>query len=67
LRGSPPSLDGVDPQLEAAAMTLGASRLQVLWEVVLPLIAPGMISALIFAFIVSFGDTYISLFLTGPA
>ena len=25
-----------------------------------------MISALIFAFIVSFGDTYISLFLTGP-
>ena len=66
IAGITASLDGVDPQLEAAAMTLGASRLQVLREVVLPLIAPGMISALIFAFIVSFGDTYISLFLTGP-
>ena len=27
---------------------------------------PGILSALIFAFIVSFGDAYIALFLTGP-
>ena len=60
------SLDGVDAQLEAAAMTLGASRLRVLWEIVAPLIAPGILSAFIFAFIVSFGDTYIALFLSGP-
>lgn len=66
IAGITASLDAVDPQLEAAAMTLGASRLTVLWEVVLPLTAPGILSALIFAFIVSFGDTYISLFLTGP-
>ena len=32
----------------------------------LPLAAPGVLSALIFAFIVSFGDVYIALFLTGP-
>jgi putative spermidine/putrescine transport system permease protein len=38
----------------------------VLWEVVVPLVAPGLLSALIFAFIVSFGDVYISLFLSGP-
>jgi putative spermidine/putrescine transport system permease protein len=60
------SLEGVDEQLELAALTLGASRLRVLWEVVVPLIAPGLLSALIFAFIVSFGDVYISLFLSGP-
>ena len=35
-------------------------------EVVIPLTAPGLLSALIFAFIVSFGDVYISLFLSGP-
>ena len=60
------SLEAVDAQLEWAAMTLGASRLRTLWEVVLPLIAPGLLSALIFAFIVSFGDVYIALFLSGP-
>jgi putative spermidine/putrescine transport system permease protein len=66
IAGITASLDSVDPQLESAAMTLGASRLQVLWEVVLPLVAPGVLSALVFAFIVSFGDVYIALFLSGP-
>ncbi len=60
------SLEGVDPDLEAAAYTLGASRIRVLYEVTLPLVAPGVLSALIFAFIVSFGDVYIALFLSGP-
>ena len=60
------SLDGVDAQLESAAMTLGASRLAAMREVVLPLVAPGILSAFLFAFIVSFGDVYIALFLTGP-
>jgi putative spermidine/putrescine transport system permease protein len=60
------SLDGVDPDLEAAAHTLGASRLRVLFEVTLPLVAPGLLSALIFSFIISFGDVDIALFLSGP-
>jgi len=60
------SLEGVDHQLELAAYTLGASRLRVLWEVTIPLTAPGILSALIFAFIISFGDVYIALFLSGP-
>jgi putative spermidine/putrescine transport system permease protein len=60
------SLEGVDSDLEAAAYTLGASRLRVLTEVTLPLVAPGVISALMFAFIISFGDVYIALFLSGP-
>ncbi len=66
IAGITASLDGVDEQLEQAALTLGASRFRVLWEIVIPLIAPGVLSALIFAFIVSFGDVYIALFLSGP-
>jgi putative spermidine/putrescine transport system permease protein len=66
IAGITASLDSIDPELEAAALTLGASRLRALQEVVLPLAAPGVLSALIFAFIVSFGDVYIALFLTGP-
>jgi putative spermidine/putrescine transport system permease protein len=66
IAGVTASLDSVDPQLETAAFTLGASRLRALWEVVLPLVAPGILSALIFAFIISFGDVYIALFLSGP-
>jgi putative spermidine/putrescine transport system permease protein len=66
IAGISASLDGVDEQLEAAALTLGASRLVVLREIVVPLAAPGILSALVFAFIVSFGDVYIALFLSGP-
>ncbi|MGE0798604.1 MAG: ABC transporter permease [Lautropia sp.] len=66
IAGVTASLDGVDPQIETAALTLGASRLRVLWEIVLPLTAPGILSALIFSFIISFGDVYIALFLSGP-
>lgn len=60
------SLEGCDPDLEDAAYTLGCPRWRVLVEVTLPLIAPGLLSALIFAFIISFGDVYIALFLSGP-
>lgn len=66
IAGITASLDGVDADLEAAALTLGASRWRVLAEIVVPLVAPGIISAFIFAFIVSFGDAYIALFLSGP-
>jgi putative spermidine/putrescine transport system permease protein len=37
-----------------------------MWEVILPLVAPGLLSALLFTFMVSFGDVYIALFLAGP-
>jgi putative spermidine/putrescine transport system permease protein len=60
------SLESVDPELESAAWTLGAGRWRVLAEVTVPLIAPGVLSALIFAFIISFGDVYMALFLSGP-
>ncbi len=66
IAGITASLEGVDPDLEAAAYTLGAGRLRVLWEVTVPLVAPGVLSAAIFAFIISFGDVYIALFISGP-
>ena len=58
------SLAGIDPNLELAAMSVGASRWRTRWEIVIPLAAPGLLSALLFAFIVSFGDVYIAMFLS---
>ena len=58
-------LVGFDTSLEEAARDMGASYFYTLRKVTLPLIKPGLIVASIFAFIVSFGETTISLFLTG--
>ena len=54
-----------DPALEEAAFDLGASRLQVLREVTLPILSPGIISGGIFAFLLSWGNFPLSLFSTG--
>jgi putative spermidine/putrescine transport system permease protein len=58
-------LKGYDERLDQAAATLGASPLRTLARVTLPLIRPGLISAAIFAFIVSFDELTIALFVTG--
>ncbi len=50
--------------LEEAAMTLGASRLQTLRLVTLPIIGEAMAAAGIFAFAISFDNFYISVFFT---
>ena len=54
-----------DPALEEAAFDLGASRLQVLREVTLPILSPGIISGGIFAFLLSWENFPLSLFSTG--
>ena len=54
-----------DPALEEAAFDLGASRWQVLREVTLPILAPGVVSGGIFAFLLSWGNFPLSLFSTG--
>jgi putative spermidine/putrescine transport system permease protein len=59
-------LVGIDRSLEEAAMSLGASRAQAFWKVTLPLIRSSLLSAAIFAFIVSFSDINIALFVAGP-
>jgi putative spermidine/putrescine transport system permease protein len=59
------SLQGVDVNLERAALSLGASRARLFLRVVVPLAAPGIISAALFAFLASFDELIIALFLTG--
>lgn len=50
------SLDAVDPRLEQAAATLGASRPMVFFTVTLPLILPGIIAGSILAFAKAMGE-----------
>jgi putative spermidine/putrescine transport system permease protein len=59
-------LTGVDRSLEEAAMSLGASRLQAFWKITVPMIRSSLLSGAIFAFIVSFSDINVALFLSGP-
>ena len=54
-----------DPALEEAAVDLGATRLQTLWEVTIPILSPGLISGSVFAFLLSWGNFPLSLFTTG--
>ncbi len=56
---------GFDPALEEAAFDLGASRWQVLKEVTLPVLWPGIFSGALFAFLLSWGNFPLSLFTTG--
>lgn len=60
------TLAGIDRSVEEAAAGLGASPLRVFWEVTLPLIASGVIVALLFAFIISVNELIVALFLTTP-
>ena len=52
--------------LEEAALSLGASRWRAFRRVTLPIIMPGIYAGALFAFMVSFGDVPISLFLASP-
>ena len=55
-----------NPNLEEAALSLGASRWRAFRRVTLPIIMPGIYAGALFAFMVSFGDVPISLFLASP-
>jgi putrescine transport system permease protein len=59
-------LQDLNPQLEEAAMDLGARPSQVFWLVTLPMIAQSMISAWLLTFTISLDDVVISAFLSGP-
>lgn len=50
------SLEAVDPRLEEAAATLGASRIRVYLTVTLPLILPGVLTGAILAFAKAMGE-----------
>ena len=60
------TLQGFDPALWRAALSLGAPPLAVFRKIILPLIAPGVISGAIFAFTTSFDEIVTTIFIAGP-
>lgn len=60
------SLQAVDRRLEQGAAVHGASPLTVFRTVTLPAIAPGLAAAVFFAFLHSFDELVLSLFLSSP-
>jgi putrescine transport system permease protein len=59
-------LSDMNPQLEEAALDLGARPHQVFWLVTLPLIAQSLASAWLLTFTISLDDVVLSAFLSGP-
>jgi len=66
IRSVTAGLVGMDPRLEEAAMSLGATPLQAFFKVTFPLLQSSLLSGAIFAFIISFSDINLALFLSGP-
>ena len=58
-------LQGVDWRLEQAARSLGASPMRALALVTVPLIRPGIVAGALFAFVTSFDDLVVALFVSG--
>jgi putative spermidine/putrescine transport system permease protein len=59
------SLYGFDVSLEEAAQTLGANRLRTFLHVTYPIIQPGILAGALFAFIISFDELIVALFICG--
>ena len=59
-------LQDLNPQLEEAAMDLGARPHQVFYLVTLPMIAQALFSAWLLTFTISLDDVVLSAFLSGP-
>ena len=59
-------LQDLNPQLEEAAMDLGARPHQVFWLVTLPMISQSLVSAWLLTFTISLDDVVLSAFLSGP-
>lgn len=59
------NLKGFDRTLERAARSLGASPRQTFWHVTLPILRPGLLISALFAFIQSFDETVVAIFISG--
>ena len=60
------ALQRFDWTLMQAGASLGGRPLQVFFEIMLPLILPGVVSGAAFAFIISFDEVVVALFITSP-
>lgn len=59
-------MNGFDPALEEAAFDLGANQWQVMRDVTLPYLRPGLIAGAMLAFTLSLDDFVITFFTSGP-
>ncbi|MDA3146563.1 ABC transporter permease [Leucobacter sp. UCMA 4100] len=59
------SLSSVDRRLEMAAMNLGAGPIETFFRITMPLILPGMLAGALFAFITSWDEVVVAIFLSG--
>ncbi len=59
-------LEGFDARLESASRSLGASWARTIWFVTLPSIRPALIASGVFAFLLSFDETGVSVFTALP-
>lgn len=59
------TLRGLDANIERAAQSLGAGPLRTFFRVTFPLIRPGVIAGALFAFITSFDEIVIAIFISG--
>lgn len=60
------TLTNFDHSLTRAAAGLGAQPITVFFKIMLPLILPGMISGALFAFLASFDEVVVALFIASP-
>ena len=67
LRNVIAGLTNFDTRLEEAAMSLGASRVQAFLKVALPALQASIVAGFVFAFVISFSDINIVLFVSGPS
>jgi len=59
------ALKGFDRNLERAAMSAGAGPIRTFFWVTLPVLRPGMMVAALFAFLFSFNEAVVSIFIAG--
>ena len=59
------AIQSIDPRLEEAAQSLGASRLRVMWRVVFPLSLPGVQAGAILVFVLTISSYVIPILLGG--
>jgi putative spermidine/putrescine transport system permease protein len=60
------TLQSFDPNLVRAALSLGSSPTRAFRTVTLPIIAPGIVAGALFAFVSSFDEVVVALFLASP-
>jgi ABC-type spermidine/putrescine transport system permease subunit II len=57
---------GLDASLEEAALDLGATWRRILRRIYIPLMAPALVAGFLSAFVLSFNEFYLALYLAGP-